>query len=74
MKQARAQRGQVAGQPREWSQERAGQKPQQDTRRAVQRPATTGQAPQEILNSLFALIRARFGDVAIRSGGTRDPL
>jgi hypothetical protein len=57
-----AQRGQAAGQPRERSQGR----PQEDHRRAAQRPPAP--ASQEVLNAVIALIRARFGDVAIGLG------
>jgi hypothetical protein len=61
-----AQRGQAADQPRERSQGRPGQKPHEDHRRAAQRPPAP--ASQEVLNAVIALIRARFGDVAIGLG------
>jgi hypothetical protein len=64
-----AQRGQAAGQPRERPQGRPGQQPQEDSRRTARRPATPARASQEVLlNAVIALIRARFGDVAIGLG------
>ena len=62
------QRGQTAGQPRKRSQGRLGQKPQEDHRRAAQRPPTPSRSSQELLSTIIALIQARFGDVAIGLG------
>jgi hypothetical protein len=45
-----------------------GQKPQEDSRRAAQRPPAPARASQEILGTLIALIQARYGDVAIGLG------
>jgi hypothetical protein len=63
-----AQRGQAMGQPLERPQGRPGQKPEEDHRRAAQRPSAPARASQEVLNAIIALIRARFGDVAIGLG------
>jgi hypothetical protein len=63
-----AQRGQTASQPRKRSQGRLGQKPQEDHRRAAQRPPTPSGSSQEALSTLIALIQARFGDMAIGLG------
>jgi hypothetical protein len=65
---AGAQRGQATGQTRERSQGRVRQKSQEDPSRAAQRPATPARASQEVENAVIALIRARFGDVAIGLG------
>jgi hypothetical protein len=72
---AGAQRGQAAVQPRERPQGRPGQQPQEDHRRAAQRPPAPAlersvlqPQSQEVLNAVIALIRARFGDVAIGLG------
>jgi hypothetical protein len=61
-----AQRGQA--QPRERSQGGPGLQPQEDIRRATQRPPTAVRSSQEVVNAVIALIRARFGDVAIGLG------
>jgi len=63
-----AQRGQAACQPRKWSQGRPGQKPQENTRRPPQRAASATRSPQEIVETVIASIRARFGDYAIGLG------
>jgi len=63
-----AQRGQAAGQPRERPLGRPGQQPQEDSRRMAQRPPAPARASQEVLKAVIALIRARFGDVAIGLG------
>jgi hypothetical protein len=70
-----AQRGQAAGQPREPPLGRPGQQAQEDSRRTARRPATPARASQEVVNAVIALIRARFGDVAIGLGelGIRYP-
>jgi hypothetical protein len=62
-----AQRGQAADQPRERL-GRPGQQPQEDSRRTARRLATPARASQEVLKAVIALIRARFGDVAIGLG------
>ena len=62
------ERGQTAGQPGKWPQGRLGQKPQEDHRRAAQRPPTPSGPSQEALSTLIALIQARFGDMAIGLG------
>jgi hypothetical protein len=51
-----------------WQVGRLGQKPQEDHRRAAQRPPAPSRSSQEVLSMLIALIQARFGDVAIGLG------
>jgi hypothetical protein len=68
IRRAGAQRSQAAGQPREWPQERPALPSQEDIRRAAQRPPTAVRSSQEVVNAVIALIRARFGDVAIGLG------
>jgi hypothetical protein len=63
------ERGQKAGQPREWPQGRPGQKPQEENRLATQRPtATAGETAEEGVSTAVASIRARFGYRAIGLG------
>ncbi len=76
---AGAQRGQAGGQPQEWSQGRAGQKPQEENRSPAQRSASATRSPEEIIETIIASIRARFGygaiglgDRGIRSVGDRS--
>jgi hypothetical protein len=64
VRRAGVQRGQAASQPRE----RSGLQPQEDIRRAAQRPPAPSRSSQEVLTALIALIQARFGDVAIGLG------
>jgi hypothetical protein len=68
VRRAGVQRDQAASQPREWPQERPGLQPQEDIRRVAQRPPTAVRSSQEVVNAVIALIRARFGDVAIGLG------
>src|SRR5208337_3836071 len=63
-----AQRGQTARQPRKWPQGRPGQKPQEESRSPAQRPATAARSPEELIATVIASIRARFGDWAIGLG------
>src|SRR5271156_2928796 len=63
-----AQRGQAGGQPQEWSQGRAGQKPQEENRSPAQRTPSSARSPEEIIQTVIASIRARFGDGAIGLG------
>ncbi len=65
---AGAQRGQAAGQPRKWSQGRLGQKSQEENRSPAQRPASSARSPQELIETVIASIRARFGNCAIGLG------
>ena len=65
---AGAQRGQAAGQPGKWPQGRFGQKPQEENRGPAQRAASTPRSPQELIETVIASIRARFGDCAIGLG------
>jgi hypothetical protein len=65
---ASAQRGQAAGQPRKWPQGRPGQKPQEESRSPAQRAATAARSPEELIETVIASIRARFGDWAIGLG------
>jgi hypothetical protein len=62
------QRGQAACQPRKWPQGRARQKPEEESRRAAQRAATAARSPEELIETVIASIRARFGDWAIGLG------
>ena len=62
------QRGQAAGQSRKWAQGRLGQKPQEESRSAAQRPAASARSSEEIIETVIASIRARFGDGAIGLG------
>lgn len=64
----RAQRGQAAGQQREWSQGRFGQKPQEENRRPYQRAMSAPRSPEKLIEIVIASIRARFGDCAIGRG------
>ncbi len=65
---AGAQRGQAGGQPKKWSQGRAGQKSQEENRSPAQRPASSARSPEEIIETIIASIRARFGYGAIGLG------
>jgi hypothetical protein len=62
------QRGQAGGQSRKWAQGRLGQKPQEESRGAAQRPAASTRSPEEIIETVITAIRARFGDWAIGLG------
>jgi len=65
-----AQRGQTARQPRKRPQGWPGQKPQKENCRPLQRAASAPWS-QEIIESLIASIRARFGDGVIGLGDRR---
>ena len=65
---AGAERGQAGCQPRKRPQGRLGQKPQEDNRSAAQRAASAARSPEEIIETVIAAIRARFGDCAIGLG------
>ena len=65
-----AQRGQEARQQGEWTQGRAGQKPQEDHCGAAQCPATAPWAPQEAVNAVISLICTRYGALAIGRGAS----
>ena len=45
-----------------------GQKPQEETRGPAQRAATAARSPEELIETVIASIRARFGDCAIGLG------
>ena len=62
------QRGQTAGQSRKWTQGRLGQKPQEENRSPAQRQASSARSPEEIIETVIASIRARFGYGAIGLG------
>jgi len=66
---ARTQRGQAAGQSRKWPQGRVGQKSGEDYRGAAQRPVSPAGPAEEVVNTVIALIRARYGEAAIGRGG-----
>ena len=63
-----AQRSQAAGQSRKWPQGRVGQKPGEDARGPAQRPPTPAGTAEEVVNSVIALICARYGEAAIGRG------
>ena len=65
---AGAQRGQAARQPRKWPQGRPGQEPQEENRGAAQRAASAAWASEELIETVIASIRTRFGDCAIGLG------
>jgi hypothetical protein len=63
-----AERGQEARQQGERPQGRAGQKPQEDSRRAAQRQSAEAWTPQERMSAAIASIRTRFGTRSIGLG------
>jgi hypothetical protein len=65
---AGTQRGQAAGKSRKWAQGRLSQKPQEENRSPAQRPASAARSPEEIIETVIASIRARFGDGVIGLG------
>jgi hypothetical protein len=65
---ARVQRGQAAGQSRKWPQGWFGQKPGEDDRGTAQRPTPPAGTAEEVVNSVIALICARYGEAAIGRG------
>lgn len=75
LRRARPQRGQAASQSGQWSQGWLGQKRQENAGGAAQRPATAARPREEVLDTLIATIRARFGEVSIGRGarGIRFP-
>ncbi len=68
VRRARAQRGQAAGQSRKWSQGWLGQKLGEDDRSPAQRPGSPAGTAEEIVNSVIAVICARYGEAAIGRG------
>ena len=62
------QRGEKARQQGERAQGRIGQKPQEDHRGAPQCPSAPPRAPQEGVSAVMAVIRARYGLLAIGLG------
>src|SRR5438045_616160 len=68
IRRARAQRSQTARQSRERAQGWPGQKPEEDASGAAQCATASTRPSQEVLKNLVAMIRARFGDVAIGLG------
>jgi len=64
----RAQRGQAAGQSRKWPQGRFGQKPGEDYSGTAQRTPSAAGTAEEVVNTVIALIRARYGESAIGRG------
>jgi hypothetical protein len=65
---AGAQRGQAESQPRKWPQGRPGQESQEETRGTAQRAASSARPPEELIESVIAFIRGRFGARAIGLG------
>jgi hypothetical protein len=68
LRRPRAQRGQAAGQSRKWPQGWFGQKPGEDHRGPAQRPAAAAGTAEEVVNTIIALICARYGAAAIGRG------
>ncbi len=64
----RAQRSQAAGQSRKWPQGWLGQKLGEDDRSPAQRPGSPAGTAEEIVNSVIAVICARYGEAAIGRG------
>jgi hypothetical protein len=62
------QRSQAESQPRKWAQGRSGQKPQEENRGPAQRAASSPRSPEEVIETMIAAIRARFGDWTIGLG------
>jgi hypothetical protein len=63
-----AQRGQAAGQSEKRPQGWLGQKSQEDHRGAPQRATPSAWTSEEVVNTVIALIRARYGECAIGRG------
>ncbi len=63
-----AQRGQAARQPGERAQGRIGQKPPEDARLSAQRASSSSSSSRQAVTVAMALIRGRFGYLAIGMG------
>ena|ERR1700732_1310976 len=68
VRRSRAQRGQAAGQSGKWPQGWFGQKSGEDYRGTAQRTASPAGRSEEVVNTVIALIRARYGEAAIGRG------
>jgi hypothetical protein len=68
VRRARAQPGQAAGQSGQRPQRRLGQKPGEDYCGTAQRAASPAWASEEAVNTVIAVIRARYGESAIGRG------
>jgi hypothetical protein len=68
VRRAGAQRGQATGKSRKRTQGRVGQKSQEETCGPAQRAATSAWAAKARVESVIALVRARFGDLTIGLG------
>jgi hypothetical protein len=64
----RPQRSQAAGQSRKWPQGWLNQKSGEDYRGTAQRPPAPAGTAEEVVNSVIALICARYGEAAIGRG------
>jgi hypothetical protein len=62
------QRGQAARKSGERAEGRVSQKPPQDSRLSSQRAASSSSSPRQAVTVAMALIRGRFGDLAIGLG------
>jgi hypothetical protein len=62
------QRGQAARQPRKWPQGWSGQKPQEEDCRTSKCAAPAPRSKKEVIETVIALIRARFGETSIGLG------
>ena len=63
-----SQRGQEARQQTKRPQGRPGQKPQEESGSPAQRAATAARSPEELIETVIASIRTRFGAWAIGMG------
>jgi hypothetical protein len=68
IRRSRVQRGQAAGQSGKWPQGWLGQKSGEDYRGTTQRTASPAGTAEEVVNSVIALICARYGEAAIGRG------
>jgi hypothetical protein len=78
VRRAGAQRSQTAGEPRKRTQGRVGQESQEEDCSPAQRAATPAWTSKARVESVIALVRARFGDLTIGLGDRgiryRNPL
>ena len=62
------QRGQAESQPRKWPQGRPGQKPEEENCGTAQRAVSRAWTLEEAVNTVIAVIRARYGEWPIGRG------
>jgi hypothetical protein len=68
VRRAGAQRSQAAGESRKRTQGRVGQESQENNFSAAQRASTSARTSKARVESIIALVRARFGDLTIGLG------